>query len=172
MKIEKKGKIKKDEVWSGTIHVTGDVVVEEGVTLTIEPGTRVLFANDRNDTPATTDTDRMFDDTFMHFDPLRTFEYAKYHNGLTILGSLRAIGELDYPIVFASASLAPKYGDWKAINFGPKSKVWMDHCIVEWCRSGVTSTKADTVEVANSVFRHLLYGAINNYGCDGFTSTT
>jgi len=182
MKAEKKGKIKKDEVWSGTIYVTGDVVVEEGVTLTIEPGTRVLFANDRNDypppkkegdrTPARSieeviRTGEGIDDTFMHFDPLRTLEYAKYHSALIVLGSLSAVGELDRPIVFTSASLAPKYGDWKAINFGPKSKGRMDYCIVEWCRSGVTSAKADTVEVTNSVFRHLLYGAINNYSCDG-----
>ena len=179
MKAEKKGKIKKDEVWSGTIYVTGDVVVEEGATLTIEPGTRVLFANDRNDyPPPKKEGDRTpsrsieevirtgegIDDTFMHFDPLRTLEYAKYHSALIVLGSLSAVGESDRPIVFTSASLAPKYGDWKAINFGPKSKGRMDYCIVEWCRSGVFP-QTDDLKVTNSVFRHILYGAIHAHDC-------
>lgn len=164
MKIEKKGRIKKDEVWSGTVYVTGDVVVEEGITLTIEPGTRVLFANDRNDTPATTDTDRMFDDTFMHFDPLRTLEYYKYHNGLTILGSLRAIGESEHPIIFTSASPAPKYGDWLGIPFGTESKGRMEHCIIEWGKGGVFP-QTDDLRVTHSVFRHLLYGALHAHDC-------
>jgi len=162
MKIEEKGRIKEDKVWSGTVHVVGDVVVEEGVTLTIEPGTRVLFANDRNDTSTT--KGRMFDDTFMHFDPLRTFEYVKYHNGLTILGSLSAIGELDRPIIFTSDSPVPKYADWKGIGFGLKSKGRMEHCIVEWCKGGVFP-QTDNLKVTHSVFRHILYGALHAHHC-------
>jgi parallel beta-helix repeat protein len=38
-----------DEVWSGEIHVTGDVTVPVGVTLRIEPGTQVIFTADSDD---------------------------------------------------------------------------------------------------------------------------
>lgn len=37
------GHITSDTTWSGTVIVTGDVIVGEGVTLTIEPGTIIKF---------------------------------------------------------------------------------------------------------------------------------
>ena len=40
------GNIPSDEIWSGTIEVTGNVIVPQTVTLTIEPGTEILFADD------------------------------------------------------------------------------------------------------------------------------
>ncbi|MEM1068544.1 MAG: hypothetical protein AAGI63_06600, partial [Planctomycetota bacterium] len=35
------GTITADEVWSGTVHVTGDVTIADGVNVTVEPGTVV-----------------------------------------------------------------------------------------------------------------------------------
>ena len=46
-KIQRKsisGEIVEDQVWSGTIHVTGDINVKPGVTLTILPGTVIEVA--------------------------------------------------------------------------------------------------------------------------------
>src|SRR3989339_731029 len=40
----KQGPIIKDEGWSGRVHITGDVIINDGVTLTISPGTIVTFA--------------------------------------------------------------------------------------------------------------------------------
>jgi len=40
----KSGVLNKDEVWGGTIHVTGDIDVMEGATLTILPGTVIKVA--------------------------------------------------------------------------------------------------------------------------------
>lgn len=37
------GHITRDTTWSGTVIVTGDVIVDKGVTLTIEPGTIIKF---------------------------------------------------------------------------------------------------------------------------------
>ena len=37
------GPLTKDEVWTGTIVVTGDITVPKGITLTIQAGTQVLF---------------------------------------------------------------------------------------------------------------------------------
>ena len=36
------GTLTADEVWSGTINISGDVTVPKGVTLTIEPGTEIV----------------------------------------------------------------------------------------------------------------------------------
>lgn len=37
------GHITRDTTWSGTVLVTGDVVVDSGVTLTIIAGTNIIF---------------------------------------------------------------------------------------------------------------------------------
>ncbi|MBI5061769.1 MAG: hypothetical protein HZB67_05655 [Candidatus Aenigmarchaeota archaeon] len=41
---ERHGRITSDETWSGTIKITGDIIVSRGTTLTIRPGTTVLVA--------------------------------------------------------------------------------------------------------------------------------
>ena len=41
----KHGVITADEIWSGLVHVEKDVIISEGATLIIEPGTHVLFAS-------------------------------------------------------------------------------------------------------------------------------
>lgn len=45
----KSGMLSSDEKWSGVIHLTGDIVIPEGVTLTIDPGT-VIKLSDYDDT--------------------------------------------------------------------------------------------------------------------------
>jgi hypothetical protein len=37
------GRIRWNEIWRGEVHITGDIIVERGFTLTIEPGTKVLI---------------------------------------------------------------------------------------------------------------------------------
>ena len=39
------GKLSGDETWSGTVQMTGDVIVPEGITLTISPGTVIKLAD-------------------------------------------------------------------------------------------------------------------------------
>lgn len=41
---EKSGLILQNEVWSGEIHVVGDIFVLPGTTITVSPGTRILVA--------------------------------------------------------------------------------------------------------------------------------
>ena len=43
------GEIKQDQIWSGIIHVTGDIWMDEEVTLTIMPGTTILISAGRDD---------------------------------------------------------------------------------------------------------------------------
>lgn len=42
--VEAEGVLREDTTWSGRVVVYGDVLVPEGVTLTIEPGTSVYFS--------------------------------------------------------------------------------------------------------------------------------
>ncbi|RLE08655.1 hypothetical protein DRZ78_00665 [Candidatus Aerophobetes bacterium] len=43
------GVLTEDEVWSGKIHITGDVMVPKGIKLTIQGGTIITFAPDKSD---------------------------------------------------------------------------------------------------------------------------
>ncbi len=43
------GTITQNTTWSGTIHVSADITVSSGVTLTIDPGTQIYIAEDDND---------------------------------------------------------------------------------------------------------------------------
>lgn len=47
--ITPSGVLFQDEVWSGQVHITGDVLIPEGVTLVIRPGTIISFTSDSSD---------------------------------------------------------------------------------------------------------------------------
>ncbi|MBI2976944.1 MAG: hypothetical protein HYY33_08335, partial [Chloroflexi bacterium] len=47
--VTRSGEIKHNEIWRGEVHLTGDIRVPKGVTLTIEPGTTVYLAAFQDD---------------------------------------------------------------------------------------------------------------------------
>lgn len=47
--ITTSGVVFQDEVWSGQVHVTGDVVIPEGITLTVRAGTTITFLPNSSD---------------------------------------------------------------------------------------------------------------------------
>jgi len=47
--ITTSGTLSHDEVWSGEVHVTGDVVIPEGITLTVRAGTTITFTPNSSD---------------------------------------------------------------------------------------------------------------------------
>jgi hypothetical protein len=47
--ITASGTIRQDEAWQGEIHLTGDIQLANGTTLTIEPGTTVYLASNNDD---------------------------------------------------------------------------------------------------------------------------
>ena len=47
--ITTSGVLFQDEVWSGEVHITGDVVIPEGITLTVRAGTTITFMPNSSD---------------------------------------------------------------------------------------------------------------------------
>lgn len=124
---EKCGKISEDEIWQGEIHATCMVEVQKGATVTVLPGTVVKFYHDRN---------------------YKTFARA----GLTVYGTIKAIGTPEKQIWFTSDALDPINGDWMGIViFNSKESVF-DYTIVEFGELAIAQFDS-SVRIANSIIR-------------------
>jgi hypothetical protein len=145
--VEKSGVINEDEVWSGTIYVTGDIDVMEGVTLTILPGTivKIALTDDQHkgrDEPVTGDIYFPKDPPF----------YEKEKITISILGTLNAIGTPDNMIVFTSESANPTTQDWGGLNiFHGK----LEYAIVEYAQYNNIQHSSDVV-ISNNIIRNSL----------------
>ena len=113
------GTLAGNETWSGTVTLTGDVTVPVGVTLTIEPGTEVVFPKGSDDTGGGDEA------------------------GLTELiinGSFSAVGTESSKIVFKSDAFFPSKGDWGGIRatwgLGLKT-LDMQHCVISHASTGI-----------------------------------
>jgi hypothetical protein len=96
------GVIKKDATWSGMVLVAGDVLVPEGVTLTIAPGTKVMFSASESS----------------KIEPM----FLSMQTELLIRGILKAEGEPGRPVSFGPApegmaDKKPQRGDWGGVIF-------------------------------------------------------
>jgi len=157
--IFRSGLITEDETWFGTVHVTGDVTMREGFTLTILPGTTVLFAAHQDDQHSGSAVP-LDEYIAQHNDPTWTLEYNQSHSGMDIYGNLIAKGTSEKPIVFTSDSPTPDAGDWVQIHFGNDSVV--EYCIVEYARGGldVKENTGESVLITHNIIRHVLWTSI------------
>ena len=117
--------------------VTGDVTVNSGVTLSIEPGVQVRFQPISDDQSGGDDLNR---------------------SELRVAGILRAIGTATDSIVFTSNAEVPAAGDWYGIRvYDSGSKVIMKYSQVEYHVYGVRASgyasSTDTIRVEHSRFR-------------------
>jgi hypothetical protein len=124
---EKFGVISSSETWSGVVRVTGDILVENDVTLTILPGTKILIS-------ANSDKSNMFgkgpceEGDIKDFDMLKginekwenmcgvhkgePFRDEGNHITIQIGGELHAVGTSDEPIIIKSDAETPGRYDW------------------------------------------------------------
>ena len=137
------GAIKKDTNWSGTVILTGDVVVSSRATLTIEPGTKILALSRQDDRRAGSRSDRI---------------------ELTILGQMIAKGKPDEgQIVFSSASSSPLMQDWYGIRFRSKgANSILEYCLIEFAYNGIECNESSP-KVRYSTIR---YNFQNGVLCD------
>lgn len=124
--------LKQDTTWSGTKIITGVVVVGRGATLTIAPGSRILFKKvDRN-------RDGIGD------------------SELRILGRILAGGTREEPIYFGSAEENPADKDWSyLLIFASGQKNLVQYCTFEHGFSGLqvhfsTATVSDCTFTNNN----------------------
>lgn len=123
-------------IWSGQVHVDGDVVVGPGGILIIEPGTTVYFH-------AHTDKQKSGKD------PTRS--------ELIVQGVLLAKGEPSKKIVFTSAAPAPRMGDWYGISIsGPKRGSEIEYAIIEYAYNGINLKNSNT-PISNSQIHYNYY---------------
>lgn len=116
--VTKYGRITKNETWSGTIHVIGDLRVESNAKLTIKPGTTIYVA--ANSDFANLDTwpsnaRAGINDTGAPIDGVEVgepFRDEPHHVSISIGGTLDAVGTPEQPIVFVSDSSTPGLYDW------------------------------------------------------------
>ncbi len=105
--------VERDVVWSGDVRIDGIVHIRKGVTLTIRPGTRVLFA------------------------PARFGEGDEHEGftgpGLKVDGRIVAEGTEEEPIVFTAAGGASP-GIWDKILFSFSTGNRFVHCTFEGAR--------------------------------------
>ena len=84
------GNVSADATWSGEVEIDGDVVVEPGVRLVLDAGTRVRFK--RGDS--------------------RSAGFDRGLGEMIVYGELEVLGDSADPVVFESAEEQPRSGDW------------------------------------------------------------
>jgi len=119
-----------DEIWSGQIHVIGQVIVPEGITLTIEPGTVVKFKHYRGYKKA----------------------WSKKGSLKVDGGTLRAAGAPEKQIWFTSDADEPINGDWGAITLLNSEDSVFDYVIVEFGELGIAQFDS-AASISNSIVR-------------------
>jgi len=125
----KGGMLAQNETWSGDIIVNNGIIVPEGVTLTIEPGTRVMFK---------------------HY---RGYKEPEKRLGLEVNGgTLLALGKPDNQIWFTSDSEEPINGDWWEIFLRNTNTSKLDYVIVEFSQMGISQFDSE-VPITNSIVR-------------------
>ena len=153
------GYIWSDEIWRGEIRIIGDIIVEEGFTLTIEPGTRVLIT-------ANQDVENLFTDPFnmqqgirqehpgedpyyrgVHFG--EPFRDEGNHISIRIHGTLHAVGTPEQMITITSDSPTPGIYDWNHFEFDHGI---LSYAVVEYYR---VLGPGDGTEVSHNILRRI-----------------
>jgi parallel beta-helix repeat protein len=149
------GQIGRDEIWRGEIHILGDIIVDQGVTLTIEPGTVVYIA-------ANQDMENLFDESFnmkigikneanningVHMgEPYRD---EGHHISIRIEGKLQAVGTPEQLITITSDTPTPGIYDWNYLEFAHGI---LSYSVVEYYRVIVPH---NGTEVSHNILQHI-----------------
>ncbi|RMF58615.1 MAG: TonB family protein [Calditrichaeota bacterium] len=113
------GTLTENTTWQGVINLDGDVIVPKGITLTIEPGSRILCTPNKDKTGSGMDPEKV---------------------EIIVLGVLQANGKSgEGQIVFTSGRENPQMNDWYGIIFKKKKNTSsLNHSIVEYAYKGIT----------------------------------
>ena len=126
--VFKGGTITQDETWSGDIFVNASILVPTGVTLTLDPGTRLMFAPNQD-----------------------------YRNQTTLGfavagGTVIAVGTAERQIWFTSDADTPINGDWSGIELYNTNTSVFKYVIVEFSGLGISQFDSK-VNISHSIVR-------------------
>jgi uncharacterized protein YkwD len=141
------GVIAGDEIWSGTVFVTGDVTIVDTGKLTISPGTFIVCDAKFDDQTGGNDTSRI--------------EFNI--NG----GELYAEGTVLLPIHFISSQVSPEPGDWYGILVQSDQAV-LKHCHLSYADVGIQIEQnglplVDSCEIQSSKNDGIRINSPNSY---------
>lgn len=143
------GEMVTDEIWFGSLLLTGDMQIPPGVTLTITPGTMIQF------------TAQSDDNSDCSYDPRNIETNYCTMISIQVFGTLIAQGTESQPILFTTTSETPGDLDWQSIEVKEDAEVILDHVIME---HGHFSLQFDGINfqssISNSVFRNVSKCAI------------
>jgi len=115
------GVLQGDHVWTGRVHLAGDVILAAGSRLTILPGTEVVFLPP-GDAPG------------------GLVEHPHFPGSeLIVKGELFAAGKPDQPILFRAADPAAPAGSWGAINLEGSRESLFRYCVFTQADSAIHS---------------------------------
>jgi len=149
------GRITRDEIWRGEIRIVGDVIVEEEVTLTIEPGTVVRVAANQDlenlmtwpfDLKQGVNTEDTYEHGVHFGEPFRD---EGNHISIIVNGTLHAVGTPEQIITITSDSPTPGIYDWNHLGMAHGI---LSYCTVEYYRA---FDPGDGTEVSHSILRHV-----------------
>lgn len=159
---EVSGVIIQSQTWSGIVTVKGDVFAAPWVTLTILPGTKVLF--EKNPDPDLSGAEwTKWADAYIknHKDPTGKKGYADSH--FEIAAKIIAIGTKEKPIIFTSAQAKKEYADWDQLVLFTGSR--LENVELSFAHNGV-NIEGKGVTIKNSKIHDSLWSCIDIFSTD------
>jgi len=119
------GSVSNNITWSGEVHITGDITIEEGTTLTIKPGTIIYLS---------------------YHDELQEgySDYDKSVISITVLGDIIAKGTSEKPILFTPEE---EFVDvpimfWDGIHLNNSNNSSFEYCYLSCSNTGIIFTRS------------------------------
>ena len=151
------GFITSDEYWSGTITVTADIVIQEGGSVIIKPGTTVKFTAGLDAAPL---GDNLYLTTYIVF-PDDPDIYTDNISTINLQGgSLYSVGTQENPIIFTTDSSTPDATDWHGLVYGNSDSIMnIQHTTIEYAFIGIgiiVPTNDKKITIKNNTIRHVV----------------
>lgn len=149
--VQKTGSIDQNENWEGAIRITGDLSIQQGVTITIKPGT-IVFVSARSDDQHTGNPAPK--DNYNPKDPVKDENYVRNRVEIFNHGSLIARGTKEQPIIITSDASNPQSDDWIGPMTHHEGQLEFERVIIEYFRNfGIDTSQ---VTIRQSILRNML----------------
>lgn len=145
------GIIESSVTWSGGVYVTGDVFVNPGVTLTVDPGTEILFDARRDDQHSGNETEKC---------------------ELIVDGTLVVNGTQSQQVKFRSSTASsPSRWDWASITFRNGATASISNARISDTQYGIVANYASSIDIDNVEIYNVTGKCIELIECDNASIT-